>query len=120
MVDETKLEVDVYAWAGIEVETFTNQRFVSHQTPRRFETFEVIHVDVSRGRSSLDAFLFLRELLKRCRGKPLVKVDWGPWYNWALETLDCDYDKETFRERSLVEAWFGLVKYRTMLFWHRR
>ena len=105
VVDETKLEVDgeeVYVWAGIDV-----------------ETFEVIHVDVSRGRSSLDAFLFLRKLLKRCRGKPLIKVDRGPWYDWALETLGCDYEKETFGERSLVEAWFGLVKYRTMLFWHR-
>jgi len=82
VVDETKLEVDgqeVCAWAGIDVDTFTNQRFVSHQTPRRFETFEVIHVDVSRGRSGLDAFLFLRELLENCRGKPLVKVDRGPW-----------------------------------------
>jgi len=52
VVDETKLEVDgqeVYVWAGIDVDTFTNQRFVSHKTARRFETFEVIHVDVSRG-----------------------------------------------------------------------
>jgi len=121
-VDETKMKVDgeqVYVWAGIDVDTFTNQRFVSHQTPRWFETFEVIHVDVSRGRSGLDAFLFLRELLKRCRGKPLIKVDRGPRYDWALETLGCDYDKETFGEWRLVEAWFGLVKYRTMLFWHR-
>jgi len=38
---------------------------------------------------------------------PLVKVDRGPWYNWAFEALDCDYEKETFGERSLVEAWFG-------------
>jgi putative transposase len=104
VVDETKLEVDgqeVYVCAGIGVDTFTNQRFVSHRTARRFETFEVIHVDVSRGRSSLDAFFLLRELLKRCHGKPLVKTDRRPWYNWALETLGCDYEKETFGGRSL-------------------
>ena len=102
-VDETKMKVDgeqVYVWAAVDV-----------------ETFEILHVDVSPGRSSLDALLFLRTVMSRCRGKPLVKVDPGPWYNWALDLLDCDYEKETFGERSLSESVFSLFKYRTLLFW---
>jgi putative transposase len=104
-VDETKLFVDGkerYVWAAIDT-----------------DTFEVIHVEVSAGRSSLDALLFLKEVLKRCRGQPLIKADRGPWYDWPLAELPCDSERETWGKRSLVEAWFGLLKYRTMLFWHR-
>ena len=63
------------------------------------------------------ALLFLKidAVMSRCRGKPLVKVDRGPWYNRALDTLDCDYKKESFGERSLSESVFSLFKY-TLLF----
>ena|GEM_PF-5572687 len=50
VVDETKLEVDgeeVYVWIGIDVKTFTNRGFVSHQTAERFETFEVIQLTLA-------------------------------------------------------------------------
>jgi len=67
------------------------------------ESFEVIHVDVSEGRSSLDALIFLHELLKKCDGKPLIEVDRGTWYDWALDELDRDYQKQTSGERSVVE-----------------
>jgi putative transposase len=93
---------EVYVWAAVDT-----------------ESFEVIHVDVSEGRSSLDALLFLREVLRRCHGKPLIKIDRGHWYDWALNKLDCDYEKQTFGRRSLVERWFGILKHRTTLFWHR-
>ena len=56
-VDETKLEIEdeeVYVWAAVDV-----------------DTFELLHVDVSPGRSSLDALLFLTEVLKYCRGHRL-------------------------------------------------
>ena len=59
-VDETKMKLEneeVYVWAAVDT-----------------ESFEVIHVDVSQGRSSLDASLFLRELLRRCSGKPLGRL----------------------------------------------
>ena len=104
-VDETKMRVEnkeVCVWAAVNT-----------------DTFEVIHVDVSKGRSSLDALLFLHEVVKLCDGKPLIKVDRGPWYDWALNKLNCDYEKETFGERSIVERWFGILKHRTTLFWHR-
>ncbi|AUV84544.1 IS6 family transposase (plasmid) [Salinigranum rubrum] len=104
-VDETKIEIDgeeYYVWAAVDC-----------------ETLEVLAVDVSPGRSSLDALLFLKEVLKQCRGRPLVRADRGPWYDWPLERLDCDYERETWGNRSLIEAWFGLFKYRTRRFWHR-
>ena len=104
-VDETKIEIDGeqhYVWAAVDC-----------------ETLEVLAVDVSPGRSSLDALLFLRDVLKRCRGRPLVRADRGPWYDWPLERLDCKYERETWGNRSLIEAWFGLFKYRTRRFWHR-
>ena len=66
-VDETKIEIDGeqhYVWAAVDC-----------------ETLEVLAVDVSPGRSSLDALLFLRDVLKRCRGRPLVRADRGPWYD---------------------------------------
>ena len=105
-IDETKLKVEeteVYVWAAIDV-----------------ETFEVIHIEVSPGRSDLDALLFIKQVLKRCRGDPVVLVDRGPWYNWPLDDLElCESRRETWGERSLVEAWFGLLKYRTRLFYNR-
>lgn len=72
-INETKLKVEeteVYVWAAVDV-----------------ETFEVIHIEVSPGRSDLDALLFVKQVLKRCRGDPVVLVDRGPWYNWALDDL---------------------------------
>jgi putative transposase len=64
----------------------------------------VLHVDVSPSRSSLDALLFLKEVLKRCRGRPLGRADRGPWDDWPLELLHCDAERETWGNRSLIEA----------------
>ncbi|MFB6187925.1 MAG: hypothetical protein ABEI86_13815, partial [Halobacteriaceae archaeon] len=37
-----------------------------------------------------------------------------------LDDLDlCESRRETWGERSLVEGWFGLLKYRTRLFYNR-
>lgn len=106
-VDETTLtveETEGYVWAAVDV-----------------DTFEVVHLEVSPGRSDLDALLFLTQVCKRCRGNPTILVDRGPWYNWALDDLDlpCDSRHETWGERSIVEAWFGLLKYRNWLFYSR-
>jgi len=63
-VDETKVEVDgteVFVWAAVNC-----------------ETLEVLHVDITPGRSSLDALLFLQDVLQRCRGSPLLRADPGP------------------------------------------
>ena len=104
-VDETKLDIDgeeVYVWMAVDC-----------------ETLEVLAVEVSPGRSSLDALLFLEDVLERCRGRPLVRADRGPWYDWPLEFLNGEFKRETWGNRSLIEAWFSLFKYQTRRFWHR-
>jgi putative transposase len=53
----------VYCWAGVDI-----------------QTIEIVRLDVTPGRSSLDALLFLKTVLGRRRGKPAVIVDRGPWY----------------------------------------
>lgn len=71
-VDKTKVSVEddeVYVWTAIDV-----------------DTFEGVHIEVSPERSDLDALLFLKQVLKRCQ--PVIAVDRGPWYNWALNDLD--------------------------------
>jgi len=81
-VDETKVNVEndeVYVWAAVDV-----------------DTFEVVHIEVSPGRSDFDALLFIKQVLKRCRGQPVIVVNRGPWYNWALDDLDlCESRRET-------------------------
>jgi len=104
-VDETEIEVDgqdLYVWAAVDC-----------------DTLEVLHVDVSPSRSGLNALLFLREVLKRGRGRPAPAGDRGPGYDWPLNLLNCDFERETWGNRSLIEAWFGLFKYRTRRFWYR-
>jgi putative transposase len=81
-VDKTKIEIDDtehYVWAAVNC-----------------ETLEILSVEVSPGRSSLDLFLFLKDVLDR-----------GPGYDWPLKLLDCEYERETWGNRSLIEAWFG-------------
>ena len=63
-VDETKVSVEddeVYVWAAVDV-----------------DTFEVVHIEVSPGRSDLNATLFLRTVPKRCRGQAMTVVNRGP------------------------------------------
>ena len=92
-VDETKISIDGdehYVWAAVDC-----------------ETFEVLAVEVTPGRSSFDAFSFLKGVLERCRGRPALAGDRGPLYSWPLELLDCEYERETWRNRSFIEAWSG-------------
>jgi putative transposase len=48
---------------------------------------ELLALEVSYGRSNLNALSFLRKALRMCTDKPLVIVDRGPWYRWAFERL---------------------------------
>jgi len=87
-VDEMKIrieDVEVYIWAAIDV-----------------DTFEVVYIGVSPGHSDLDVLLFLKQVLKRCRGQPVIVGDCGPWYNWVLDDLDlpCNSRWDTWRNDS--------------------
>jgi hypothetical protein len=81
-IDETKLKLEEtdYVWAAIDV-----------------VTFDVVHIEVSPGRSDLDALLFIKQILKRCRGDSVAIVNFGPWYNWPLDNLDlCESRRGTW------------------------
>jgi putative transposase len=76
-VDETVLKVNgqiCYLWAAIDV-----------------DTDEVLAVYASRGRGIPCAIKFLRKVLDSCVGKPVIVVDRGPWYRWALDRLGITY-----------------------------
>ena len=81
-VDETNVSAEddeVYVYTAVDV-----------------DTFEVVHIEVFPEQSDLDALVFLKTVLKRYRGHPVIVVDRGPWYNWALDDLDlCASRRET-------------------------
>jgi transposase-like protein len=66
----------------------------------------------------LIAMKFLRTVMDRCINKPLVIVDRGPWYRWALERLGLKYQYQTFGIRNAVERFFGYIKQRTRRFYN--
>jgi transposase-like protein len=73
-VDETKLRVKksyVYVWSAVDV-----------------DSKELLALESSYGRSSLNALAFLKKALRMYTNKPLVLVDRGPGYRWGLRGLD--------------------------------
>ena len=76
-------------------------------------------LDVPYGRSCLNALTFLKKALKTCINKPLVVVDRGPWYRWALERLGLKYRYERFGMRNRVDRFFRHLKERTAVFHHK-
>jgi transposase-like protein len=103
-VDETVPKVSgqtCYLWAEIDV-----------------DTKEVLAVYASRGRGIPSAIKFLRKILDSCEGKPVIVVDRGAWYRWALERLGIIYFQETFGNRNRIERWFREMKDRTKRFYN--
>jgi transposase-like protein len=101
-VDETVLKINgliCYLWAAIDV-----------------DTNEILAIYASRGRGIPNANKFLKMVLRSCDGKPIIVVDRGPWYRWALERLGITYFHETFGNRNKVERWFRELKNRTKRF----
>jgi transposase-like protein len=103
-VDETVLKVNgqiCYLWAAIDV-----------------DTNEILALHTSRGRGLPNAIKFLKMVLRSCDGKPIVVVDRGPWYRWALERLGITYFHKTFGNRNRIERWFRELKDRTKRFYN--
>jgi len=104
-VDETKLRVKksyVYVWSAVDV-----------------DSKELLALEASYGRSSLNALAFLKKALRMCTNKPLVLVDKGPWYRWAFERLGLEYRHERLGMRNRVERFFRYLKERTVVFHHK-
>jgi putative transposase len=103
--DETKPRVKgvhVYVWSAVDV-----------------DSRELLALEASYGRSSLNALSFLKKALRMCTDKPLVIVDRGPWYRWAFERLGLEYRHERFGMRNRVERFFRYLKERTVVFHHK-
>ncbi len=100
-IDETKL-YGFYVFAAIDI-----------------NSNEIIAIYASKGRSSLDALIFMKKVLKACIAKPqLILCDRGPWYIYALRKLGLNYRHETFGLRNAIERWFFLLKHRTKKFYN--
>jgi len=103
-VDETVVKMyglRAYVWSAVDV-----------------DSGEILAVYASRGRNMLIALKFLRMVMDRCINKPLIVVDRGPWYRWALERLGLKYQYQTFGIRNAVERFFGYIKQRTRRFYN--
>jgi Transposase and inactivated derivatives len=103
-VDETVLKINgqtCYLWAAIDV-----------------DTNEILAVYASRGRGIPNAIKFLKMVLRSCDGKPIVVVDRGPWYRWALDRWGMNYFHETFGNRNRIERRFRELKERTKRFYN--
>lgn len=83
------------------------------------ETNELVAFDVSAGRSSLDAMMFLYKIKDECKGKlPILVADKGPWYIATINRLGFAYMHNTFSIRNPIEQFFKLVKDRTRTFYN--
>jgi transposase-like protein len=52
---------------------------------------------------------FLRIVLGRCVYKPLIIVDRGPWYRWAIDIRGLRYRYQRFSLRSTVERFYNNI-----------
>ena len=103
-MDETKRKVNgeqLFVWSAIDT-----------------ETKELLAVYASYQRSSLNALTFVRRVLHTCMGKPIILVDGGPWYPWALERYGLEWRHVTFGERNPIERFFRTFKERTGRFYN--
>ena len=52
----------------------------------------------------------------RCRGRPTIYTDRGPWYVWPAKVLEIRHRRETFGMRNTIEQWFSKLKRRIRQF----
>ena len=74
--------------------------------------------DTSTEQRVLAGFMYHAGLSFR-RIEPFVDVCHVAVHDWPLDLLECEGKQETWGDRSLIEAWFSVLKYRTVLFRHR-
>jgi putative transposase len=104
-IDETKLKIkgrQVFVWAAID----------------DADTRELLAVYASYYRSSINTIIFVKRVLDTCVGTPVVLVDGGPWYPWALNRYGLKWLHITFGERNAIERFFRTMKERTRRFYN--
>ena len=101
-IDETKVKINgklYILWAAIDI-----------------ENWEILGVWITKGRASIEAYSFIKHVLKKCNNIPKILVDGGPWYRPALQRLGLDYEHVTFDLKNPIEQWFGFFKHRIKRF----
>ena len=83
------------------------------------DTHEAILSWVTQGRGGLEALIFLKNVLRHCTNRPFVRVGRGVGYPRALDTLGIKWKVQRGGRRSLVESFFGSLKWRIQRM-HRR
>ena len=104
-IDETKIKIQGkwhYMWTAIDT-----------------QTWEILAIQITKNRSGLDTYIFLRKILKTCTNKPHVYVDGGPWYPWALQRMGLTWEHKTFGPRNPIEQWYHIFKHRIKRFYKR-
>ena len=102
-VDETKVKINgklYILWAAIDV-----------------YSYEVLGVWITNGRASIEAYSFIKYILRKCVNQPKILVDGGPWYKPALERLNVEWEHVTFGLRNPIEQWFFILKHRIKSFY---
>jgi transposase-like protein len=67
-------------------------------------------------RSIIDALILLRAMLSCCDNRPLVIIDRGPLYSYALKRLGLEFEHVNFGKRNAIERFYRTLKKRTKLF----
>ena len=104
-IDETKIRIGdkwYYLWVAIDI-----------------NTWEILGVYLSPGRSILDTRIFLKKILRYCENKPKFYVDGGPWYPGAFNKLGLEWEHVTFGKRNPIEQWFSILKRRINTFYRK-
>jgi len=91
----------VYVWSALDV-----------------DSGEILAIYASWSRNILITMKFIKMVLDRCYNKPLIIVDRGPWYRWALDRLGLEYRYQRFGLRNIFERFFGYLEQRTRGFYN--
>ena len=103
-LDETVVKLHglrAYVWSAVDI-----------------DSGEILAIYASWSRNMIVAMKFTKIVLDRCLNKPLIIVDRGPWYRWALDRLGVEYRYQRFGVRNAVERFFGYLKQRTERFYN--
>lgn len=80
---------------------------------------EMLGIQLTPTRDGRDAFRFAKRVLRTCKHPPVVLVDGGPWYAWALHRMGVPRERVTFGARNIIEQWFSVFKQRLKRFYRR-
>ena len=104
-VDEKKIKINGHQhllWAAIDI-----------------NTWEILGVWITQKYCSLESYIFLKQILKKCENDPKILIDGGPRYKPALNRLYANWEHAIFGLRNPIEQWFGILKHRIQLFYKR-